>query len=219
MEPKAIRILEQAAMGFVPIFSLVSPFRHPRTGEILPRWDLQDAVRTFGEAFDRGDLEAHWLELPEWKTSEPFVPDREALSGFLSSRGNFFRSVYYGLTAAGGARWETLSQARWEHYIRVDYNDDSVEIFGSSRERVEEYVRLHNDCFASEIGLAEGQWHDLLPWPVTHWKTLSAGYRLVAPFRELELPSGDPRGSRQRIDAFRDRDRWYLSWSDLAVAS
>src|ERR1051325_9516623 len=144
--------------------------------------DRDELIDVLGRLFRRGDLLAKRMEKSVSKGF--FIPTpteiEEALDGRLI--------CFYGLTLQGGARWEEVSQPRWERYISdwVYAEPREGEIIASDRDLVEHYDSLsHHD---SEISVIPGskQWDVLRPWQATYWKELPVGHRLRYKYEWVE---------------------------------
>jgi hypothetical protein len=95
----------------------------------------EQLINVLERLFLGGDLLAH-----HWEKSGPkkfFIPTRTEIEEAFNGRVRCF----YGLTSQGGARWEEVSQPRWERYIHdaVYAEPRDGEIIGSDRNLVEQY--------------------------------------------------------------------------------
>jgi len=105
-----------------------------------------------------------------------------------------FRSMtYFGLTAAGGARWEQECKADWSLFLnglgsKGELMDVDGEMFttyfhyeGTTFYRTWEYARRYEISSWDLRLMSRGR--ELKPWKATYWKTLPRGYRLSCKIR------------------------------------
>lgn len=103
------------------------------------------------------------------------------------------RRLSYGLTAKGGAAWETITRPEW-HKFYEDYHelrDTNVLLeTGHSEWRgnfevftlifgMQLLVAFHTSDLSKLIHPGSIQYETLNPWQATYWKTLPKGYRIT----------------------------------------
>lgn len=92
-------------------------------------------------------------------------------------------NICYGLTAKGGALWESITSPNWDLYISgfaTTLDDNSEGTWkciteGSDRALIERCI--DESGFATPVDPAAVVWTDFSPWQATYWKTLPHGYR------------------------------------------
>jgi hypothetical protein len=166
-------------------------------------------INVLERLFVGGDLLAQC-----WEKSGPkefFIPTRTEIEEAFNGRVRCF----YGLTSQGGARWEEVSQPRWDRYIHdsVYAEPREGEIICSDRNLVEQYDSLSR--YDSDISVVPGSehWDVLQPWQATYWKELPVGHRLRYKYewvgRTPELKT-DPKISGW----FKEIRNWYTPYSE-----
>jgi hypothetical protein len=115
----------------------------------------------------------------------------------------------YALTPEGGALWERHAQPDWSRYVNAGEDPtphdapDAWVIEAASLEAAEAEFRFHETLGDGNQPVPESkQGEALVPWQVTYWKTLPAGYRL----RYTSVPC--PR-DLARLSAIPPRPPWY----------
>jgi hypothetical protein len=96
----------------------------------------------------------------------------------LRYREPLFKTTFYGLTAAGGAAWEEVSQPDWARYIDSSFGiePNAGEVICADPARAERYVF---SPYQEHPPLPHSVRRDRLePWRATYWKTLPTGYRI-----------------------------------------
>jgi hypothetical protein len=153
-----------------------------------------------------GDLHAFNEERGEFTPTPAEIA--EAVGGSLDAE--------YGLTAAGGARWEEAAKVDWRRFIDETYGpEDSTgeiqapfgecvgEIVGGSREVVEAY--FGGVKFNGVIARAGTDvWDSYAPWRATYWKTMPEAHRIR--FFCITIP---PPEKEAVPDWFRQIRLWY----------
>jgi len=180
MEKSEFWLLDVVVRMWYPLYLLMDDevalvFNRPGHG-----LSHEQLVDTLHRLFQKGDLIA--ADILERKPSDEFVPTREQIEAALVDEVR----VYYGLTVQAGARWEDYAKPDWGWYVNASYGADEngksiAEIEGSNRQRVQEYLSLHDDHYVvPNMEMVEGsnEWAVLTPWHVFYWRTLPKGYRV-----------------------------------------
>lgn len=144
--------------------------------------ERNELVGILAELFGRGDLLAKRVEKSVAKGF--FTPARDEIEEALDGR----LDCLYGLTAQGGARWEQVSQPRWDRYVRGCVYGDSQEgeIVGSDRQLVEQYDSLSHYVWDISVAADSKRWDLLQPWQATYWRALPLGHRVRFRFEWVE---------------------------------
>ena len=196
----------------------VLEMRHPLsmlTSEQVESWfgrpahgmTRDELLGLLGELFARGDLCASTDERGD------FVPAEAELAAALDGGAD----ADYGLTEAGGARWEALARPDWNRFMDEVYGDDSAgaitgralggqyagEITCADRVHLDQYLQgvVYNGFLPHPETV---QVETLTPWQALYWKVLPVGERVtfqclrVKPVAEEEVPAW-----------FREMKIWY----------
>lgn len=163
--------------------------------------------------FERGDLFLEYRDRHEqsYRTQVPSRSEIETALYMTRAEGiDQSEHVFYGVTARGGAQWETLSHPQWDHFYDEGYGIDPYEgeMTASTRDLIEERLALIPfDAFIKAIVPESVRWSVLQPWEATYWKQLPIGYRIeftYLPLTEAEkLARSTPPG---RVHT------WYTSY-------
>ncbi|CBN53848.1 MULTISPECIES: hypothetical protein [Kamptonema] len=125
-------------------------------------------------------------------------------------------NAFYYLTSQGGARWEGLTGANWNHYHKwcLGYQHDEItglfrsEIICCSQQIIQEIINyceyLENQILISETCF----WEDIGFWKATYWKTLPKAYKVTYQHRYFELCI-DSNTPQEWIDKERQAKQWY----------
>ncbi len=188
MERAEYWLLDVAIQGLIPIGMIAT--RSDVETHLLREHhglNMRELTRLMMRLFDRGDLLA--LRSNE---DEPFTPDREEVRQNLNRGWSiefFWFATFFGLTEAGGARWEALSDPDWSCFVDASFIVDPqvCEIATMEKELAEEILeRCHYDAGTLEEEVLE-------PWAPTYWKELPRGYRLMFAYEEPipDIPEED----------------------------
>lgn len=148
-----------------------------------------------------------WIEFDRPFQDESVLisdPGADEIAAFLRERLRGLDCVHYGLTADGGAVWESFARPQWERYIghSYDYPDDDstferrTTIETLNWQTLDKYLRAQTAeqvVEAGSITLAE-----LRPWQPTYWKTLPFGLRCTFRSTEQRPPGHVSDSSRLR---------------------
>ena len=199
--------------------SIANWFRYPGPGLSHP-----DMINVLHRLFQAGDLIATRTNWNRTIKYEQLVPTPEEIETALSQERyvNYSctessprwknmtqeaikdvwaqeRGLDYGLTAQGGSRWETITQADWSRFFWVgsayihewiepgqeplDLGEKAVEpvdysiISGSDKKLIEESLTACAE--AKGFTIVMPVWEVMQPWRVTYWKTLPIGYQVT----------------------------------------
>jgi hypothetical protein len=175
---------------------LTLAFNRPHHG--LEYAELAD---TLLRLFHGGDLSAERFE-----DEVEFLPTRAELEAALAGT----RTVYYGLTSQGGARWEAVSKPDWTRYVDAGYGLEEGEIIAREREVVAQYFGWEHYYWRNVVIPGSERWDVLEPWHATYWKTLPLGHRVRFRYlrgvtRPYEIPPPE-------VEVwFRDLENWYTN--------
>jgi len=125
--------------------------------------------------------------------------------------------IFYGVTTAGGAKWEALSHPQWDRFYDEGYgiNPYEGEMTASTRGLIEERLALvPYDSFIKTIVPESMRWSVLQPWDATYWKQLPIGYRLeFTYFPPTELEELARSTHPDWVQAWHQRvNKWYTSY-------
>jgi len=131
--------------------------------------------------FREGDIKAERTE--DFKSWSDFAPTVENIEAALFRQGEFGHprpTVYYGLTAQGGAKWEAAARPDWNRFIYGGYSDSEAELISMNRQWVERYFMLIQPGGFDTLFAVPGTevWDTLEPWQALYWKTLPIGHRV-----------------------------------------
>ena len=181
----------------LPLGLLTSPVLEETLNRKGPGLDYAGIVETLLYLFEAGYLFAQRMSnflsrqrtirdsttgapIPRRPLGKPFTPTREELEASLRHKA----PMDYGLTAQGGAKWETMSQPNWERYTEFSYGDlyqqtseRAVEVLAMDKALGEQYLffaKKYPDLFV----LSSATWNVLNPWEATYWKRLPVGHQL-----------------------------------------
>jgi len=144
----------------------------------------------------------------------PLFDDDEELRRLVEVeyRGPLFKTTYYGLTADGGAVWESVACPDWDRYLDVSFGTDpnDGEVISVDSARADGYVF---SPYQEHPPLAGSVRRDRVEsWPATYWKTLPLGHRirfLYDPNNSIEPEYGsDARG--KMLAWLDDANRWFM---------
>jgi hypothetical protein len=157
-----------------------------------------------------------------------FTPTREQVRAALAPRPGAVDTplLYYGLSAAGGERWERFARPDWMRF--VDHEEGPFGVVSHPRPRLEVQLISQNrtlvaakweadrDAYRIADGATFGE-DALRPWDATYWKRLPEGWQVrYLLWREAELRArGAVIGRYRHMDAvsFEDpHDRWGPDW-------
>jgi hypothetical protein len=85
-------------------------------------------------------------------------------------------TLWYGLTAEGGARWEHAATPRWELFINEFTDGDEERIEAASAEVAERYFERWLEYGATADSRRDTTF---APWQALYWKTLPRGHRIT----------------------------------------
>ena len=120
------------------------------------------------------------------------------------------RGTTYGLTASGGAAWETVARPDWSRYIDGRYGSDpfDAEVICPDPVRLDEYVfSKFQECRPIRESLRRDR---LEPWAATYWKVLPLGHRV----RFAYHPEPDPLPREWNTGFLRERYAWLKEVND-----
>jgi len=122
----------------------------------------------------------------------------------------------YGLTPAGGARWEGWAGAVWDRYVRChqlssrEDHEGYYEICTVNRATLEQFIEVYFPYRGDAIVSGTEFWEPLAPWPATYWKVLPSAWRFQC--RRSPRPGGHAYEYRQR---YQELIRWHRhAWED-----
>ncbi|MEM8531801.1 MAG: hypothetical protein AAGF95_13215 [Chloroflexota bacterium] len=149
----------------------------------------------------RGDIVLHQMDQGETHLI-PHPSCEEIMAGLQRER-----DIDYGLSAQGGACWESFTSPLWERFIDVgDYLDPIAkgEIIATDGALVEEYLSIHR--FTTAIVPGTESWDVLSLWQATYWKTLPCGHRLQYIYDPHGVVPETPVWASAKLDHF---NNWY----------
>ena len=196
-------LMDSVVEGWCPLVWLVAE----NVGEILNRRDhglnRDELMSVLNRLFRQGDLLAQPMRQSSEK--EVFIPTESEIEAAFSHRLN----CCYGLTLQGGARWEAVSQPRWERYVynTVYFEPQKGEIIASDRDLVEQFDSLTQHDSDTAIVPGSRRWDVLRPWQATYWKELPVGHRLSFTY-EWVVRSTEPSDPEIR-DSLEKIQNWY----------
>jgi len=128
-------------------------------------------------------------------------------------------SVWYGLTAQGGAKWEEYSNPNRDRYVDAWFAIDphEGEITATTRDLVEKSL-AYQPAFDQLIIKGSETWEVLSPWQATYWKVLPIGYRVKFEYMLDEKTSWEPSelhlldAKRQQQQEYWKLAKWYTSF-------
>lgn len=170
--------------------------------------------------FERGDLFLEYRNHSEQR-SRTRAPSRSEIEAALymshTERIDQAEQVFYGVTALGGALWETLSHPQWDDFFLEGYGIDPYEgeMSASTRSLIEERLALiPYDSFIKAIVPESVRWSVLQPWEATYWKQLPIGYRIEFTYLPLSEAETLARSTPpDHVQAWYQRvSRWYTSY-------
>jgi hypothetical protein len=186
-------LLESAVEGMPPLRWLVAPQLEQifnKTGHRLGRGALVDTMERLVVA---DLLCAHRAN------GGNFAPTRAEIEAALDESPDPPRAVetHYGLTAAGGAAWESFAAPDWNRYIDSGCDEQHrYDATCADRKRLLRYLAaLRREGTFQEESLV---WDEVAPWQATYWKQLPRGHRVRFVCIDARLP--DPPSS------------WYCRW-------
>lgn len=105
----------------------------------------------------------------EFIYEEPFTPDKEALSIFL--------------TPQAGKLWELIFQPEWNKYITRRGDSIIHKLYCVNPDIGKKLIEInhmiyYNDEFSHHLISGTEVWEKITPWRVNYWKTLPIGYCL-----------------------------------------
>jgi hypothetical protein len=203
----------------LPVFAV----RLPNIGEILNRpGHGLSAAEIAGRL--RRLLDAGLLALFSREGGEPMPPpgdeELEALLEPPHARG--FRPSFlegdrlYGLTQAGGERWEAAVAADWSRFttIGMGIEPDRCEVAAASEARLVEAMGFTSAVWDGHIwDPRDVRFERLEPWRPVYWKELPLGWRATYPLIRLSDSKGGRPDSRRRqaLDRYWRFARWKKS--------
>jgi hypothetical protein len=182
MEKIAYWFLDAVVEARLPVRTLVIPNLAEALNRPSHNLDPQSLCAILLDLVQQDYLVMYQRDPHEDKET-PFIPSRRDLEEELDSPQSHRRTyLVYGLSALGGAQWETLSSPRWDRFISASYGVDpyDAQIIAQDRQLVQRYFELQQ-YISSTLGaiIPESlQWDTLQPWEATYWKTLPKAYRL-----------------------------------------
>jgi len=203
-------LLDSAIEGWYSIKWLVSDDIEGSFNKQNHGLNREQLISVLDHLFQRGDLLAERME--KLVPTGFFIPTQTEIEDALSGR----LDCSYGLTSQGGARWEEVSQPRWERYITAGvYADpqEGAEVIGSDRQMVEKYDSLSHQLLGVSGVPGSKHWDVLEPWQATYWKVLPRGYRVRFSYEWVE-PSPDPRRDRAVTEWLKEIQNWYTPYTE-----
>ena len=181
----------------LPLGLLTSPVLEETLNRRGHGLDYAEVVKTLLYLFEMGYLFAQRMSnflsrrrvirdsvagkpIPRRLLGQPFTPTRGELEAGLRRK----EPIDYGLTAQGGAKWESIAQPNWKHYAQIHHGDlyqqtseRAVEVLAMDKALGEQYLffaKKYPDLFV----LSSATWNVLTPWEATYWKRLPMGHQL-----------------------------------------
>ena len=160
----------------------------------VPYFTRRDLIETLGALFQQGDL---WARVGKAKA---FVPTRDEIEAALADG----LQMVYGLTAQGGARWESLCRFDWSRFVSWSSTSHSSELIAPTRELAEFlfHARQRDPVIRPPV-----RWDIIRPWEATYWKTLPAGHRVRYRIRRQRKGETLP-----RANPFSNSPLWWNEW-------
>jgi hypothetical protein len=128
-----------------------------------------------------GLFERNWVAASKLKEPSRRMLTREEIATALIQNAEKPAEdpFYYGLTASGGAVWESFAAPNWDWFLDVGLglSEDGGEFIGASQERLQCYLSLvhHLGC---HVRPGSERWDQVVPWQATYWKELPIGHRV-----------------------------------------
>ena len=160
----------------------------------VPYFTRQDLIETLGALFQQGDL---WARVGRAKA---FVPTLDEIEAGLADG----LRIVYGLTAQGGARWESLCRFDWTRFVSWCSTSHSSELIAPTRELAEFlfYARQEDPAIRPPV-----RWDTIRPWEATYWKTLPAAHRV-----RYRIPRRREEETLARANALSHPPLWWNEW-------
>ncbi len=115
--------------------------------------------------------------------------------------------VSFKLTALGGAAWEKVAEADWQHMV-YDCGDLShEELISASRDRLIAYMGWYPEIYRKRIQLETVTWQMHTEFEVLYWKRLPFVYHV-----SFGAQSANPRWRGTEPKWFSDWRSRVLSW-------
>jgi hypothetical protein len=205
-------LLDSVVEAWYPLVWLVSDDVEGSFNKRHHGLERDELVGVLAELFGGGDLLAKRVE--KSVTKEFFTPARAEIEAALEGRFD----CLYGLTSQGGARWEEVSQPRWERYVCgwVSGEPQEGEIVGSDRTLVEKYDSLSHYVWDISVVADSRRWEVLQPWQATYWKTLPLGHRVRFSFEWVERPP-EWKTDAMISEWLKEIHNWYTPYTEEAI--
>lgn len=147
-----------------------------------------------------------------WKNCrfEPFVPTLLGIEEALDRTDRPEEpSTTYGLTAQGGAIWETIAKPDWLRFYDESSDMRSGEIIAGSKETLRREIELLTHWgFSQRLKPETVKTTTVCPWKATYWKTLPTGHRTR--FRFENDDSAEPASLSTQVKRYLmvEREQW-----------
>lgn len=136
-------------------------------------------------------------------------------------------NLYYGLTQAGGKKWEEYAKPDWSRFYTAFYSKSqhaptlhNLDIRSHTKDSVKRILQFMEFQDDIEVLSAEMPIVDLKPWNATYWRSFDSGCRLVAKFRFKDHTESKQRllefyGAEEgtnMLAKFRREEDYFLNW-------
>jgi hypothetical protein len=201
-----------------------------------PEPDLSEALNYKGHGLSQCELFAAFRTLRDqeyitfynFHSDEPVALSDEELFASLAhgAYDSNLEPVVYGLTPAGGARWETTAEADWSRFYEgfsheAGGSEDQRVLTAGSLARLHELLDHHTGFLYEEI-VAGSVIEDIVrPWEATYWKTLPVGFRVRCWVKSTEphwAPQPPDWKATYRAFVAWYRFTWHGGWGGLEPA-
>jgi hypothetical protein len=218
MNESTYRILDFTHSGRWPLWVLarnnLAEIVNRRKGHELSHATLVEILHT---AYYSGWIDARCYENDDW--DHPIEVELNPLNIEKGLMREF--DIYYGLTALGGAKWETLSKPQWRLYIDSGISNGNLTVRTSSRRNVQIEIATLPYIWQEAAIPNTAEWELLTPWQATYWKMLPRGWQLKCQTIESDDPNNILLSSMPyRLRALKDKFwNWYTNPFDAAIDS
>lgn len=174
------------------------------------RLSPHDLEETLERLFVRHDIEAHRHIDPDDSNAEVALTWDEFRDALNSSD----CSLYCGVTAQGGVRWESLAKPDWSRYFDGEIShQSSCSITAGSHSRLLELLENSRFLWHYEIDLPTISITRVVPWSPFPWKQLSEGVLANFSYEETPYTYQSPEQIRAEFQRTRDRYIELRSWA------
>jgi hypothetical protein len=220
MNESTYRILDFTHSGRWPLWVLA----HDNLAEIVNRRKGHELahttlVETLHTAYYSGWIDARLYKNDDWEHQHPIDIELNPLNiekGLMHEL-----NIYYGLSASGGAEWETLSKPKWRLYIDSGISHGDLTVRTSSRRNAQLEIATLPYIWQEVAIPNTAEWQLLTPWQATYWKTLPRGWQLKCQTIESDDPNNIFLSDMPcRLRALKDKFwNWYTNPFDAAIDS